>query len=140
MAMIVNQSIEIHTKGHTDIINITAQVRERLVHSGLKGGIVTLFVAGSTAGIMIIEDESGLIADFQEIWEDIVPSTESYHHDKKWNDANGYAHLRASIMGPSLVIPFKDGQLMLGAWQQIVAVDFDNRPRQRTVAVQIMGE
>jgi secondary thiamine-phosphate synthase enzyme len=138
--MIVNETIELNTKGHTDIIIITAQATELVTQSNLKSGIVTLFVTGSTAGIMIIEDESGLRADFEEIWEDIIPSTESYHHDKKWNDANGYAHLRASILGPSLVIPFKDGQLVLGTWQQIVVVDFDNRPRQRTVAVQIMGE
>jgi secondary thiamine-phosphate synthase enzyme len=138
--MIVNETIELNTKGHTDIIIITAQATELVTQSNLKSGIVTLFVTGSTAGIMIIEDESGLRADFEEIWEDIIPSAESYHHDKKWNDANGYAHLRASILGPSLVIPFKDGQLVLGTWQQIVVVDFDNRPRQRTVAVQIMGE
>jgi secondary thiamine-phosphate synthase enzyme len=138
--MIVNETIAISTKGHADIINITAQVSGHLTQTNLKSGIVTLFVTGSTAAIMTIEDESGLRADFQEIWEDIIPSTESYHHDKIWNDANGYAHLRASITGPSLVIPFKDGQLMLGRWQQIVAVDFDNRSRQRTVAVQIMGE
>jgi secondary thiamine-phosphate synthase enzyme len=138
--MIVNETIELNTKGHTDIIIITAQATELVTQSNLKSGIVTLFITGSTAGIMIIEDESGLRADFEEIWEDIIPATESYHHDKKWNDANGYAHLRAAIMGPSLVIPFKDGQLILGTWQQIVVVDFDNRPRQRTVAVQIMGE
>jgi secondary thiamine-phosphate synthase enzyme len=138
--IIVNETIDFGTKGHSDIINITAPVIERLSKSGLKNGTATLFITGSTAAVMVIGNESGLIADFQEIWEDIIPSTEFYHHDKKWNDANGYAHLRASILGPSLVVPVRDGQLVLGTWQQIVAVDFDNRPRQRTVAVQFMGE
>ena len=138
--MIINETISLKTGGHGDIIDVTPQVEERLAQSRLKDGIIILFVAGSTAGITTIEFEPNLAADFKELWQRIAPEGVPYHHDNTWGDANGYAHVRASLLGASLVIPFSGGRLSLGTWQQVVLVDFDNRPRSRQVVVQMMGE
>jgi len=138
--MIVTESIELQTKGHGDVIDLTSRVAEIVVQSKLKDGIVTVFVTGSTAGITTIEFEPNLVADFNEMFQKLAPEGVSYHHDNTWGDRNGYAHVRASILGASLVIPFSDGKLALGTWQQVVLVDFDERPRQRKVIVQAMGE
>ncbi len=138
--MIINETISLQTKGHGDTIDISPQVARILAKSKLKNGIVTVFVTGSTAGATTIEFEPNLVADFKEVWEDIAPESEVYHHDKTWGDNNGYAHVRASLLGPSLVVPFKDGELALGTWQQIIVVDFDNRARERQAVVQVMGE
>ena len=102
--------------------------------------MATLFVAGSTAGVTTIEFESGLLSDFQSMWQRNVPKGIPYDHDRRWGDGNGYAHVRASLLGASLVIPFNDQKLTLGTWQQIVLVDFANRPRSRQIVLQIMGE
>ena len=138
--MVLTKKITLQTKGHTDIIDITPEVNQQLAETGISSGIVTLFVAGSTAGLSTIEFESGLISDFRAMWERNVPRDITYEHDRRWGDGNGYSHVRASLLGASLVIPFNDNKLTLGTWQQIVLVDFDNRPRARQIIMQIMGE
>lgn len=122
------------------IIDITPQVEEQLASAGIENGTVTLFVSGSTAGITTIEFEAGLVSDFQGLWARIAPQNIPYNHDRRWGDSNGYSHVRASLLGASLVVPFNNRSLALGTWQQIVVVDFDNRPRSRQVIMQIMGE
>jgi len=138
--MVVTKRIELQTKGECDIIDITPQVEQEVAEAGINSGTVTLFIAGSTAGISTIEFESGLLADFQGMWQRNVPKNIPYNHDRRWGDGNGYSHVRASLLGASLVVPFNDKRLTLGTWQQIVLVDFDNRPRSRQVMLQIMGE
>ncbi len=138
--MVTTKKISFQTKGHCDIIDITPQVEQQLAETDISDGTVTLFVSGSTAGISTIEFESGLLSDFQSMWERNVPKDIPYDHDRRWGDGNGYSHVRASLLGASLVIPFNDKRLALGTWQQIVLVDFDNRPRSRQIIVQIMGE
>ena len=138
--MVVTKKINLQTKGNCDIIDITHQVEQQLAETGINSGTVTLFVAGSTAGISTIEFESGLLSDFEGMWERNVPRNITYAHDRRWCDVNGYSHVPASLLGASLVVPFNDKRLTLGTWQQIVLVDFDNRPRSRQVIVQVMGE
>jgi len=138
--MVVTKRISLQTKGHCDIIDITPQVKQQVAETGINNGTVTLFVAGSTAGISTIEFESGLLSDFQSMWERTVPENIPYDHDQRWGDGNGYSHVRASVLGASLVIPFNDRKLTMGTWQQIILVDFDNRPRSRQIILQIMGD
>jgi len=138
--MVVTKKIALRTKGECDLIDITPQVREGVLASGINSGTVTIFLAGSTAAISTIEFESGLLSDFQTMWERTVPRNIPYEHDRRWGDGNGYSHVRASLLGPSLVVPFTNRALALGTWQQIVVVDFDNRPRSREIVLQIMGE
>lgn len=131
--------IERQTKGYNDIIDITAEVQEIITNSGLSEGTVLLFVVGSTGALTTIEFEPGLKKDLPELMERLIPSDKTYHHDDTWHDGNGYAHLRASLQGPSLIIPFFNKQMLLGTWQQIILIDFDNRPRKRKVVVQLTG-
>lgn len=138
--MIVTKRIRLETKGDCETVDITRDVQRALAESRLGNGTVTAFVTGSTAGITTIECEPGLLADFKRFWERVVPGDIGYEHDSGAGESNGHAHLRASLLGPTLVVPFADGKLTLGTWQQIVVVDFDNRPRSRTVVLQIMGE
>ena len=138
--MVVTKKISLQTKGQCDIVDITPQVAQQVAETNIQSGMVTLFVAGSTAGVTTIEFESGLLADFQSMWQRNVPKGIPYDHDRRWGDGNGHAHVRASLLGASLVIPFNDKKLTLGTWQQIVLVDFDNRPRSRQIILQIMGE
>ncbi len=138
--MVVTKRISLQTKGECDIIDITRQVEQQVAETGINDGTVTLFIAGSTAGISTIEFESGLLSDFESMWERNVPRNITYAHDRAWGDGNGYSHVRASLLGASLVVPFNGKRLALGTWQQIVVVDFDNRPRSRQIIVQIMGE
>ena len=138
--MIVTERISLQTKGHCDIIDITPQVEQQIAKVKVDSGTVTLFVTGSTAGITTIEFEPGLLADLKEMWQRLVPENIPYAHDRAWGDGNGHSHIRASLLGASLVIPFSHKRLALGTWQQIVLVDFDNRPRSRQVVVQVMGE
>jgi len=138
--MVVNKKIGIRTKGECDLIDITGQVKREVLDSGINMGTVTIFISGSTAGVSTIEYESGLVSDFQSMWERIIPRNIPYQHDRRWGDGNGYSHVRASLLGASLVVPFTDKTLALGTWQQIVVVDFDNRPRSRDIVLQIMGE
>ncbi len=138
--MVVTKRISLQSKGHCDIIDVTAQVEQQVAGAGINDGTVTLFVTGSTAGISTIEFESGLLSDFQDMWERNFPKNIPYKHDSAWGEGNGYSHVRASLLGASLVIPFNDKRLALGTWQQIVVVDFDNRSRSRQIVLQIMGD
>jgi len=137
---IVNGRISINTKGNGDFINIASHLLNMLNDSDLQNGIMTVFVSGSTAGITTFEYEPGLIRDLKEFYDKVAPSNVRYHHDETWGDANGFSHVRATLTGPSLTIPLEKGKLLLGTWQQVVLVEFDNRPRKRDVVVQIMGE
>ena len=138
--MVITKKISLQTKGQCDIIDITPQVEQQVAETNIDSGIATLFVNGSTAGLTTIEFESGVLSDFKDMWERDVPRNIPYEHDRRWGDGNGYSHVRASLLGASLVIPFSDKRLTLGTWQQVVLVDFDNRPRSRSIIVQIMGE
>jgi secondary thiamine-phosphate synthase enzyme len=133
-------TIQVRTEGRTDVIDLTTTVAERLKSSGVKDGIVTVFVPGSTAGVTTIEFESGVIEDLRKAVERLVPANMHYDHDARWGDGNGYSHVRASFLGPSLTVPFVSGKLLLGTWQQIILVDFDNRPRTREVVFQVQGD
>ncbi len=132
--------LEQNTKGSCDIIDITPKVQEQVAREKIRRGAVSLFVSGSTAALTTIEYEPGLIQDLKEFLEKFIPSNRKYHHDERWGDDNGFSHLRASLLGPSLQIPVEGGRLLLGTWQQIVLLDFDNRPRRREVVVQVIGE
>ncbi|MFH0768051.1 MAG: secondary thiamine-phosphate synthase enzyme YjbQ [Chloroflexota bacterium] len=138
--MIVTRKISLQTKGNCDIIDITPQVQQQVSATNINNGTATLFVAGSTAGLSTIEFEPGVVSDFKDMWERNVPRNIPYEHDRRWGDGNGYSHVRASLLGASLVVPFSDKRLMLGTWQQIILVDFDNRHRSREIILQIMGE
>lgn len=138
--MVITENISLRTQGKTEILDITDQVAFKVSNSGVKNGIATVFIAGSTAGITTIEFESGLVTDFEALWKRIAPDNIPYEHNERWGDGNGYAHIRASLLGPSLTIPVINGKLSLGTWQQVIVVDFDNRPRHRQVIIQMMGE
>ena len=143
--MIVTRTIELQTdppseENHVALVDITPQVAHEVAGAGIESGTVTVFVAGSTAGLTTIEYEPGLISDFQDMWAHSVPENINYNHDRRWGDGNGYSHIRASLLGASLVIPFSNKKLLLGTWQQVVLADFDNRPRSRQVILQIMGD
>jgi secondary thiamine-phosphate synthase enzyme len=127
------------TQGFCDIIDITAKVTAQVRDGEIKDGLLTLFVSGSTAALTTIEHEPGLVQDLKEFVERLIPSDRRYHHDDRWGDDNGFSHLRASLFGPSLQIPIEHGQLILGTWQQIILLDFDNRPRTREIVVQLIG-
>src|SRR3989338_7989511 len=127
------------TKGAPDLIDLSGELRKLLDSSGLKEGNMTVFIPGSTAGITTFEYEPGLLKDMAELYEKIAPSNRRYAHDDTWHDDNGFSHVRAALQGPSIVVPFKDGELCLGTWQQVVLADFDNRPRDREVIVQLIG-
>ncbi|MDP6043433.1 MAG: secondary thiamine-phosphate synthase enzyme YjbQ [Dehalococcoidales bacterium] len=138
--MVITGKISLKSRGERDILDITPQVAQQVTKAEINSGVVTLFVAGSTAGLTTIEFEPGLISDFQSVWERVAPKSIPYNHDRRWGDGNGYSHVQASLLGASLVVPFHKQKLTLGTWQQIVVVDFDNRPRSRQVIVQIMGD
>jgi len=132
--------LKLETKGFGDTIDITDKVREILIKSGIKNGLITVFCPGSTGTITTIEYESGVIRDLKNALERLVPSDIPYEHDYKWHDGNGFSHVRAAMMKPSLTIPFIEGELTLGTWQQVVFIDFDNRSRRRNIVVHIIGE
>lgn len=136
---VITDSFAVDSKGFTDIIDITSQVQTKLSESGLHEGNLLVFIPGATAGITTIENEPGLMKDYPEFWERIIPLNSKYAHDETWQDGNGYVHIRASLQGASFAVPFSDGNLLLGTWQQIILIDFDNRPRKRKVIVQLMG-
>ena len=138
--MIASETITVQSKGNTDIIDITRNIAGAVSSSQVNSGTVTVFVKHSTVGITIIEFESGVVSDFRDMFQRIIPRDINYEHDRAWGDGNGHSHVRASLLGASLVIPFSNRQLTLGTWQQIVLVDFDNRPRSRQVVLQIAGE
>ena len=132
--------LERETTGSTDIIDLTVDVAERVRRSELLEGTVLVFTPGSTAGVTTIEFEDGVVEDLRRAIERLVPEQGEYLHDRRWGDGNGYAHVRAALLGPSISVPFVAGKLLLGTWQQIVLCDFDNRPRRRRVVVQVFGE
>lgn len=138
--MVVSGTVSVETKGHCDIIDITHRTEKVLLTSGVDHGLLTVFVPGSTAGVTTIEYEPGLLQDLPELFEKIAPEGPVYQHDAAWGDGNGYAHVRAALLGASLTVPVVQGRMQLGTWQQIVVIDFDNRPRKRDIIVQIMGE
>ncbi len=138
--MVVTKRIELNTKGNCHIVDITGQVSEEVLRSGLKDGIVTIFVPGSTAGVTTVEYEPGLVSDLQRLFDRVAPADINYRHNLRWGDGNGHSHVRASLLGPSLTVPFAEKRLTLGTWQQIVFIDFDIRPRRRELVLQIMGE
>ncbi len=139
MAVITKQ-IKISSKSENDIIDITDQVADAILDCGILNGIVTVFVSGSTGAITTIEYEPGLVKDFPEMLSRISPDDINYSHEEMWHDGNGRSHVKASLVGPSLTIPFKDGELLLGQWQQIVFLELDTRARKRTLVLQIIGE
>lgn len=137
---IVTDSISLSTRGDADIIDLTPQVAALVRKHEFKHGQALVFVSGSTAGITTIEYEPGLLKDIPAAFEKIAPRGARYHHEDTWHDGNGHSHVRAALLGCSLAVPFKEGHLLLGTWQQIVLIDFDNRPRKREVIVQMTGE
>lgn len=137
---VATATIELSTRGDSDIIDITGLIHEELGRSPVNDGVVTVFVPGSTGGVITLEFEPGLVRDLREAFERWAPRRIGYHHDQAWRDGNGHSHVRASLVGPSLTVPFRDKRMLLGTWQQIAFVDFDNRPRRRRIILQIMGE
>jgi len=137
---IITDSLSFSTSGFSDMHNITDEIAQKLSSSSLKSGTVTVFVSGSTGGLTTIEYESGLVEDFEEFMDRVIPQNKTYHHDARWGDGNGFSHIRSALLGPSLTVPFSEGRLSLGTWQQIVFVDFDNRSRSRTLVLQFIGE
>jgi secondary thiamine-phosphate synthase enzyme len=139
MQIVTDRSIRLQTGGNGDMIDITRDVQEVINEHGFREGNALIFVSGSTAALTTIEYEPGLQKDYPQFFEKIIPSNVSYNHDQTWGDGNGHSHLRASLQGPSLQVPFADGKLLLGTWQQIILLDFDNRSRNRNIIVQLTG-
>jgi secondary thiamine-phosphate synthase enzyme len=133
-------SLTIHSQGNTDIQDISGAVEDAILQSGLKMGTVTVFCPSSTSAVTTIEYESGCLSDLRRLFNEIIDPRQAYQHNAKWGDGNGHSHVRAALLGPSLTVPFVEGRLTLGTWQQVVFVDFDVRPRQRQLVVQVMGE
>lgn len=140
MVKIKDFRIRVRTRGVCDSHNLTPETEKLVVQSDVRNGQVTLFVVGSTAGLTTIEFEPGLVKDLEELFQKLVPREKYYHHEKAWHDGNGFSHIRASLLKPSLTVPVVGGKMTLGTWQQIILVDFDNQPRHREVVVQIIGE
>jgi secondary thiamine-phosphate synthase enzyme len=138
--MTYSETISLSTKGFSDIIDITDRVDSAVGHSKIKDGLVTVFCPGSTGSITTIEFESGVLRDLQKAIEKVAPSDIPYEHDRRWGDGNGFSHVRAALMKPSLSVPLIKGKLSLGTWQQIVFIDFDNRRRERNLLVHILGD
>ena len=135
---VINESFTINTRGHNDIIDITKHVQNCVYQHELKNALVCVSVQGSTSAVTTIEFENGLVQDLKEALERIAPTEAEYHHDEIWHDGNGYAHVRAALVGSSVNIALKDGLLNLGTWQQIILIDFDNKQRSRNITVQIV--
>jgi len=133
-------SISLSTNGNADIQDITDQIADAISKNGLTAGIATVFCPSSTSALTTIEYESGALRDLRRLFDEIIPVDREYAHNERWHDGNGHSHVRAALLGPSMTIPFVDGQLTLGPWQQVIYVDFDNRPRQRKLVVQLIGE
>jgi len=137
---VVSRRVRFSTKGEVDMVDVTHMVQRAVEESGLKKGIVTVFVPGSTGAVTTIEYEPGLLKDFPRMLEKIAPRGEEYEHHLRWHDWNGHSHCRAALLGPSLTVPFEDGRLQLGTWQQIVFVELDVKPRERELILQLIGE
>jgi len=138
--VVANGTIKLRTSAEDEIIDVTGRVQEIVSGSNLRNGLACIFVAGSTAAVTTVEHEPGLVADMHEAMERLYPKSKDYEHHQRWGDGNGHSHVRASFVGPSLTVPVVDGRLLLGTWQQIVFMEFDNKPRNREITVQIIGE
>lgn len=137
---VITERLEIDTRGDGDVIDLTDRIATRVAEHRLREGQVLLFVGGSTGALTTIEYEPGAVRDLKELFERIAPVAHRYHHEEAWHDGNGHSHVRASLLGPSLTLPVSNGELLCGSWQQVVFVDFDNRPRRRRVVIQLVGE
>ncbi len=137
---VATHALRLQTRGDADIHDITVEVSEAVARSGLKAGVATIFCPSSTSALTTIEFESGCLSDLRRLLDEIIDPARPYAHNARWHDGNGHAHVRAALLGPSLSVPFVDGRLTLGTWQQIIFLDFDNRPRQRELVVQMVGE
>lgn len=140
MCAVVDTEIQFETGGDGSIVDLTDSMKQAVEQSQIRSGTITAFIPGSTAGITTIEYEPGLLRDIPDLMERLIPSSKSYKHDETWHDGNGFSHLRAALIGPDVTVPFVDRKLTLGTWQQVVLLDFDNRPRSRRVVFQIVGE
>jgi secondary thiamine-phosphate synthase enzyme len=138
--MVRTSSISLSTRGHGDCSDITVGLAKTVSDSGLRSGTATVFCPSSTSALTTIEYEAGAVADLRRLFDEILPAARAYAHNERWGDGNGHSHVRAALLGPSLTVPFVDGELTLGTWQQVVHVDFDARPRQRQLLVQLIGE
>ena len=132
-------TLRLNTKGVCHVEDITGEVQARVSESGIGSGTVTIFVVGSTAGITTVEYEPGLVKDLEDLFNKLAPPNRDYYHEQTWHDGNGFSHVRASLIKPSLVVPVQNGAMRLGTWQQVVLLDFDNRPRTREIALQVIG-
>ncbi len=138
--MVETKNIQFSTESNTDVVDLTKDLKEVLSESAVTNGVIVAFVPGSTGALTTMEYEPGLEQDIKELYEELAPKDRYYHHEERWHDKNGHSHLRASLTGPSLTIPFRDRRLMLGTWQQVVFLDFDVRARERELILQIMGD
>jgi len=138
--MVITRTIQLRTRGDADMLDITQEVAREVGSSGVNSGIVTIFAPSATSGLTTIEYESGALADLKQVFDEIVPEDRDYRHNLRWGDGNGHSHVRAALLGPSLTVPFSDGRLLLGTWQHVTYIDFDNRPRRRELVLQILGE
>jgi secondary thiamine-phosphate synthase enzyme len=138
--VVKTQELKLRETRTGDIVDLTGGLAEAVRQSGLGSGTMTVFCPGSTGGLTTIEYEPGLQRDLPEFFERIIPSDRPYHHDETWHDGNGFSHVRAALIGPDITVPFVSGQLTLGTWQQVVFLEFDNKPRQRRLVLQIIGE
>lgn len=138
--MVKTGSIQLSTRGNADVKDITAEIARVVSASELKNGIVTIFCPSATSALTTIEYESGCVSDLRRLFDEIIPQNREYAHNARWHDGNGHSHVRAALLGPSLTIPFVEGSLTLGTWQQVIHVDFDVRSRHRELVLQIIGE
>ena len=138
--MVITKEIGLKTRGHCDIHDITDQVADAVRGTGLSNGIANVFTPSATSGLTTIEYESGALADLEQLLDEIAPAQRDYRHNLRWGDGNGHSHVRAALIGPSITVPFVDGRLTLGTWQQLIFLDFDNRSRSRRLVVQLIGE
>jgi secondary thiamine-phosphate synthase enzyme len=138
--MVRTNHIRFSSQGNTDIRDITGDVTDIMKESGLESGVVTIFSPSATSGLTTIEHESGALSDFRRLFDELAAPDRFYAHNARWGDGNGHSHVRAALLGPSLSVPFVNKRLLLGTWQQIIFVDFDTRPRQRELVVQLVGE
>jgi secondary thiamine-phosphate synthase enzyme len=137
---VITTSLRLKTQGHADVLDITERIGECVLQSGFHNGIVTVFCPSSTSAVTTIEYESGCVSDLKRLFDDLLPEDRNYQHNSRWGDGNGHSHIRAALLGASLTVPFVSARLTLGTWQQVVYVDFDVRPRQRDLVVQMIGE
>ncbi len=137
---VITSYIHLSTRGNADIYEITGQISQAVVQAGLKNGVVTIFCPSSTSAVTTIEYEPGVVNDLRRILDELIPANIPYQHDEAWHDGNGHSHVRAAVLGPSLTVPFVSQHLTLGTWQQVIYIDFDNRPRKRELVLQIIGE